>query len=196
MGVTLNRDGSWEKHTDLIVAKAYKTLHYVMRNLKGSSRRAKELGYKSLVRPILEYATAVWDPYEECRARKIEKVQRKAARYVMGKFRKTDSVSEMLDILGWEKLEKRRKINRLGCIYRIIAGYEGWEHFENLLESPNFIGRCSHSYKIKLRKQRTNISKYSFLNRGIAESNKFPGVLFKPFPKNVLIFKKRCLKLL
>ena len=70
---------------NLIVAKAYKMLHYVMRNLKGSSRKAKEKGYLSLVRPIVEYATTVWDPYHCGQIKKIEK---------------------LLDML-WENLEKR-----------------------------------------------------------------------------------------
>jgi hypothetical protein len=35
-----------------------------MRNLKGSSKNTKERAYITLVRPILEYASIVWDPHE------------------------------------------------------------------------------------------------------------------------------------
>ena len=196
LGVTFDRNLNWEKQINLIVAKAYKMLHYVMRNLRGSSRKAKEKGYLSLVRPIVEYATTVWDPYHCGQVKKIEKIQRKAARYVMGKFRKRDSVTEMLDTLRWDSLEKRRKISRLGCIYNIITSKDGWVPFKNSIVKPNFCGKDSHEFKIKPRRQRTDIKKYSFLNRGISEWNKLPVSLLRPLPKNVISFKKKCSKIL
>ena len=43
--------------------------------------------HKSLVRPKVEYAASVWDPYTQLEVKKIETVQRKAARFVMADFR-------------------------------------------------------------------------------------------------------------
>ena len=40
---------------------------------------------------------------------KIEKIQRRAARFVLHRYKKTDSVSSMLKELNWETLEHRRK---------------------------------------------------------------------------------------
>ncbi|KAJ4435655.1 hypothetical protein ANN_18271 [Periplaneta americana] len=57
-----------------------------MRILKKSNRRSKELAYKTLVRPIMEYEAVGWDPYRQNQIDSIEKVQRKAETYVkMGK---------------------------------------------------------------------------------------------------------------
>ena len=38
--------------------------------------------YLSLVRPMMEYASCVWDPHEIVNIQALEKVQRRAARWV------------------------------------------------------------------------------------------------------------------
>ena len=44
---------------------------------------------------------------------KLEMVQRRAARFVNSRYRRTDSVTAMLDKLGWPILSKKRKDARL-----------------------------------------------------------------------------------
>jgi len=39
------------------------------------------IAYKSLVRPILEYGAACWDPYRECQISALDRVQNKAAKF-------------------------------------------------------------------------------------------------------------------
>ena len=48
-----------------------------------------------------------------CTKDKIEKVQRRAARFVLNNFRRKASVSEMLHNLGWQSLDRRRQDQRL-----------------------------------------------------------------------------------
>ena len=79
----------------------------------------KEKAYQSLVRPLLEYASTVWDPYTKTNIDKIEAVQRRAARYVMSNYRNRSSVSGMLQRLKWRPLAKRRKDARLMMMYKI-----------------------------------------------------------------------------
>jgi len=73
----------------------------------------KSLAYTSLVRPMLEYATAAWDPYRAKDINKLDMVQRRAARFVRRDYRQTTSVSSLLDQLGWPSLSDRRLNNRL-----------------------------------------------------------------------------------
>ena len=62
----------------------------------------------------------VWHPHKKSNKDKIEKVQRRAARFVSNNFRRKASVSEMLHNLGWQSLDSRRQDQRLVLFYKII----------------------------------------------------------------------------
>ena len=63
--VTINYDLSWGKHVSYIVNKANKVLGVIKRSLRNDNRYAFSCLFKSLVRPILEYAAPVWSPYQK-----------------------------------------------------------------------------------------------------------------------------------
>ena len=68
----------------------------------------------------MDYALTVWDPHQKFNQGKLEMVQRRAARFVKSRYRRTDSVTAMLDELGWPILSKRRKEAQLTLYYKII----------------------------------------------------------------------------
>ena len=100
LGVTIQADAKWDQHTTNIVNKANRTLGFLRRNLKIGAISVKELAYKALVRPLLEYSCTVWDPFSQKDVSKIEAVQRRAARFVINRHRNTSSVGEMLQTLN------------------------------------------------------------------------------------------------
>ena len=65
LGVTVSSDLSWNKHVDKTVKKATTSLNFLKRNLQGCPTGVKDQCYKSLVRPILEYSSCVWDPHTQ-----------------------------------------------------------------------------------------------------------------------------------
>ena len=80
-------------------AKGNQMLGVLRRNLKNCPRNLKDLAYKSILRPKLEYASSVWDPYTAENINKLEGVQRRSARFVCNKYSRKESVTSMLDDL-------------------------------------------------------------------------------------------------
>ena len=37
----------------------------IIENLKGTGQKTKDLAYRTIVRPKLEYCSTVWDPYTQ-----------------------------------------------------------------------------------------------------------------------------------
>ena len=68
-------------------------LGFLRRNLKTGSRKIKERAYKAMIRPILEYASSVWDPPTP------SKTSPRAACLTLDWHQNTSSVEDMLEIL-------------------------------------------------------------------------------------------------
>ena len=96
LGVHITSDLRWDKHTDNICSRANSSLGFIRRNVNIGNPRVKGLAYQSYVRPaVLEYSPTVWDPYTVGSMKKIESVQGRAARFTLGRYRRTSSVNAM-----------------------------------------------------------------------------------------------------
>ena len=71
------------------------------------------------MRPTLEHASSIWDPYTKKNINAIEMIQRRAARYVTNRYERYASVTEMLKELQWDSLEERRRRQQLVMFYKI-----------------------------------------------------------------------------
>ena len=100
LGVEIKENLKWSNHITSITNKANKTLGFVRRNLKVGNKRAKETAYNALIRPKLEYAASVWDPHTQADMKTLEKVQRRAARWVTSRYRQTSCVISILTSTG------------------------------------------------------------------------------------------------
>ena len=173
LGVTLTLDLRWNRHVENIVYKANQSLGFLRRNLRINSPNLKSLAYKTLVRPLLEYSSAAWDPYTMENVKKLEMVQRRAARYVLNRFNYLSSVDEMLQELQWNTLEERRKKDRLVMFYKIHNDQTGIDTGKYL--KP--LGRiCRHVnnqvYEVPFAF--TDYHKFSYFPRTINEWNVLP----------------------
>ena len=77
LGVELADDLSWGPHLDKMIPKAQRTLNLLRRNLSDCSQNTKDVANNTLVRPVLEYASTSWDPYQANHIHRMENVQRR-----------------------------------------------------------------------------------------------------------------------
>ena len=130
-------------HINSIANKGNKTLRFVRRNIRTGSIKAKATAYTSLVRPQLEYCSSVWDPHQSTLNTQLEAIQRRAARYSCHNYQQTASVSNMMKKLKWLSLVKRREMNKLIMMYKIVNSLVAL----NILHFANQSNRTTRSNK-------------------------------------------------
>ena len=77
---------------------------------------------QALVRPIVEYSATIWDPYVAKNIQQVDMIQRRAARWVLVRYNRLDSVSDVLSSLKWRSLGLRRSDARLCMLYKQSNG--------------------------------------------------------------------------
>ena len=174
LGITLQSNLKWNKHINSITNKANQSLGFLKRNLKIKSSAVKSHAYKAFVRPKLEYASAVWDPHTRTQINQIEKVQRRAARYVTNRYHNTSSVTDMLQNLNWPSLEIRRTRVRLIMFYKIIHHVVAIHPLDTLLLPTTTITRYNSSHTYQHIRTDKDSYKYSFYPRTIIQWNILP----------------------
>jgi len=175
LGVTLTHDLSWNKHINNISSKANNTLSFLKRNLQINNTNLKATAYQTLVRPQLEYASCVWDPYTKTNINRLEMIQRRAARYTLNRYNNTSSVTDMLQTLNWPTLESRRKTQRLLMMYKIHQGLVVLDNVDNRLTPSTRVLRTTHNQSYDVPYSRANYHQYSFIPRSVRDWNDLPG---------------------
>ena len=136
LGITIPDNLDWGQHVSEISCKATKTMGFLQRNLALAPRHTKEVAYKTLIRPQLEYAAAIWNPYHKLQVQEVEVVQRTAARWTCRRWRNTSSVGDMLDELEWLSLDRREQ-SSLTFFYKIYSGTVSLDKDKYLTPAPN-----------------------------------------------------------
>ena len=84
LSIHINSHLKWNDHVTCIIAKSCRTLNHLRHALYTCPSSVKAAVYRCVVHPLLEYASPVWYLYSPGDIRKLEAVQRRAARWVCG----------------------------------------------------------------------------------------------------------------
>ena len=91
----------------------------------------------------------------------------------------------------WEALAQRRKIVCKCALYKAYTGEMAWKAIGDSLQTPSYLSRVDHHWKIRARKQRTDTGKYSFVNMSITDWNQLPEGAIRNSHGKTRIFKTR-----
>ena len=117
--VTISNNLTWDRHIDNTIGKGNKTLGFIRRSLKDCTKPVKSAAYTSMVRPTMEYGTRQTGK-RLATLKKYKKEQHDSFSIITD--RTPGCVTKMVESLKWEKLEERRKSNRLCMLYKIKNG--------------------------------------------------------------------------
>ena len=84
LGVHLSSNTKWSKHIDSIIESASKQISYLRKIKYQFSKQTLNTLFYTYNRPLLEYASEVWDGSTQADANRLEQVQLNAAQIVTG----------------------------------------------------------------------------------------------------------------
>ncbi len=103
LGLTFSSNGKWHSHLNKIISSASSLLGLMKKMKFQLSRTSLNQIYISFIRPVLEYASVVWDGCTEYEKDSLEKMQYEAARIVTGLTRSV-SLYKLKHEIGWQYL--------------------------------------------------------------------------------------------
>jgi hypothetical protein len=118
LGLTFNNTLTWTDHIGNLVTKASRCVGLLKRLSRDVPRQRIEILYKSMIRPLLEYADVIYDGSSDIDLDRLENTQRQAALTCSAAYKHT-SHHKLLDELGWPLLSSRRKNHRLSIMFKI-----------------------------------------------------------------------------
>jgi len=80
------------------------------------------------------------------------------------------------------------------ALYKVYTSERAWKAIGDRLQASSYLSRVNHCWKIRARKQRTDIGKYSFVNRSITDWNQLPKGAIGTSHGKMHIFKTRVRK--
>ena len=124
LGLQISSDMKWSTHINKVARKAQSTLGFLRRNLRHCTENCRKTAYIAMVRSVMEYGSTIWDPYQKGDIIKLERIQRKAIRFIKHDYRTREEgcINKMAAELGLPTLENRRKCLRLVLLYKVVEG--------------------------------------------------------------------------
>lgn len=187
LGVTLTSTLQWDSHIDIITSTALRKLFFLRRRLRLAPWRTKLLAYTTFVRPILEYANVVWFPHTISSRNKIERVQRKAIRFIYNRYTRNDSPTNLLLLAGLSTLSDRARVARLKFLHQVLHHRLKIDASKYISLSTSRLSRRKHSYTLKEYSFHNDTFQYSLFPLAVKEWNELD-----PTISNTVCFSTFC----
>ena len=149
LGILIEDNLHFNKHIRSMAAKGHRISEWSFRTIKDRSTKTLLTILKSLVIPLIEYASVIWTPYDQEHINILEAVQRRfTSRFPI--FRSWDNYLGMevctvdyptrLEALGLYSLQRRHERYMILYIYKIVNEF---------VPNPGFI--CNYDSRRKFR---------------------------------------------
>lgn len=171
LGVNISQNLNWSFHVSKIVNNANRALGYLRRNLHLAPPSVKLLAYKTLIRPKLEYASAIWDPFQINLSKSIELIQNRAVRFIYSDYSYHTSVTTLKRIADLPNLDLRRKVSRLSLYHKMYHTF----HYNCPIQSAHRTSaRTSHHKAVYPPPACTTAHHHSFFAQAARDWNDLP----------------------
>lgn len=172
LGITVSDNACVSQQCVAVSSKARRITGLMLRTFSSRRRTVILPMLKSIIRPIVEYATPVWNPCLKKDIAEVERVQKKVTKCIRGISQL--SYDERLRSLDLPKLETRRLyFDMLEC-YKIVHNLTRSE-CQTVVSLSELRTRSYHCrLKSALPPARMQVRKHFFLERALSQWNALP----------------------
>ena len=174
LGVIVNDNLTWSDHIDSVTARSRRLLGFLYRTFYSHcGKDAFVRLYRSLVLPILDYASIVWDPHLVKDIKQLESVQTFACRLATRSWSASSHV--LLQLCHLVPLSVRRSVSKLTFLYKCVSNLT-FVRNDILLHRVSGSRRL-HNLQLICPFSKTNSFKYSYFCSVIVVWNSLPSVI-------------------
>lgn len=202
LGVIIDPKLNFDTHILTTVSKCLKLLGFVIRNSKDFKHPETKIKlFETLVRPVIEYCSLVWNPQYEVYSKRIESIQRRFLYHLSYKdhlAKKLPSYNNRLKHYKLTSLSNRRKEIDLVFLYKIFNGVVDCIDLTSSLYivAPSRLPRVKAYNLFSLPYSRTNLGKNSVLSRLCKQYNVFSKMSALDLSDTLPKFRKQLKELL
>ncbi|MDE1816823.1 MAG: reverse transcriptase family protein, partial [Thaumarchaeota archaeon] len=173
LGVIFDERLNFQSQIDNIVNRARRLAGLMLYSFQSRSEMVILPLYKTMVRPLLEYASVVWNPYLSKQIKKVESVQRYVTKRISGYS--LLSYEERMSSLRLPRLSSRREYFDLVEMYKVMNGLT----FVDGKRVPSYLrrGTRGHSMRIRPEKFKCNVRKSALFVRAVNQWNTLPSAV-------------------
>ena len=162
LGILIDNKLKFRNHISAVLKKAYLRSRTLLQKIKTKSSKTWVTVYKSYIRPLLEYATEIWNPHIKKEIIRLEKFQKFFTKKIFWKCHLPNlPYSQRLEYLNISTLEDRRKYLDLLTAFKIIRK----ETHLNPLKLFSFSHRGRSAFPRLITKSKNSKTENSFINR-------------------------------
>ena len=184
LGLTIDKDMKFHSQCTMAIKKANRMLGVIKKSFDFLTEANVSMLYKAMIRPILEYANAVWGPTYKTDQTKIERIQRRATRLICSV--RHLSYEERLKKISLPSLAYRRKRGNMITVYKMMTGRTIGKHLFSMLEQGD--RTRGHKYKLKKNFAKKDVRRHRFSQIIVNNWNSLPESVVNA--ESVAIFKK------
>ena len=183
LGVHVDRDLTFEQHIDKISKKATSKCARILKNFTYRSKEVLVPIFKTIVRPILEYANTAWSSGLRKNINEIEKIQKSYTKHIFQV--KHLNYEQRLERLNLPSLEYRRFRGDLIQTFKIARNLYDKESVETLFKFKEDDRLRGHKYKVTKYYFNKVQFKHFFTNRVSNHWNNLPSHIVEAESLNV-----------
>ena len=166
LGIQLTCDLSWSSHITTICSKTRRLVGLLYRQFHLCAPETALRLYKTFIRPHLEYASVVWDPYLAKDIQSLEQTQKFALRMCFRDW--SCPYQELLVQAETPSLAERRERAKLCHLYKIVHGLTDCQSAPVQVKSPAYNTRQVTDFTLENIRTNTSQFLYSFFPHSIS----------------------------